>query len=471
MSLGLSRALAIALIVIVIVSVAILSSESMLLQWGMNSNAVSTTELSLRRELSDLSLLVAQLNAKLESSIASNAPLAAPASLTETPSTDATCTFAQHQQQRNDAAEIKRKLDSLLSRQTGTSETTVCPIAKRCDSNRLVIVRRPEAVADCADDDREWATRFLIAPPSPSLSLLPVGGLQRVNETRLRVVFLLPAGKDVFMDRWFHQMAAAAMRNERIDASMWGEGRDGWNASLSAAANLLARYDGPVDVVHMWWRHTLGGSSPIAAGACRVLSTTYHEIYCANRTIGRCGAHRALDQVNMAFFAYANTVPWALENLRTDQLYIHEPHGAERELFEHPVEAERDIDVLLAGRVEYFYPLRTKFYDIAVAGRGEPTITVRAHPSYAMANASAAEEQAADYAAQLKRAKIVLVCRSSRNFALRKYVEAAMAGALVVGDVPDERMAEFRSWLSQRRRCPCELRIISYSTCNPIQSR
>ena len=64
-----------------------------------------------------------------------------------------------------------------------------------------------------------------------------------------------------------------------------------------------------------------------------------------------------------------------------------------------------------------------------------------------MANESAAVAQSLSYAADLQRAKIVLVGRSSRNFALRKYAEAALAGALVVGDVPDERMSEFRSWI------------------------
>ena len=74
-------------------------------------------------------------------------------------------------------------------------------------------------------------------------------------------------------------------------------------------------------------------------------------------------------------------------------------------------------------------------------------IRVRVHPTYAMPNESFAIQQTIDYAADLKRAKIVLVGRSSRNFALRKYPEAAMAGALVLGDIPDERMSEFRSWL------------------------
>ena len=74
-------------------------------------------------------------------------------------------------------------------------------------------------------------------------------------------------------------------------------------------------------------------------------------------------------------------------------------------------------------------------------------IRIREHPTYAMANESAAIQQTLDYATDLKRSKIVLVGRSSRNFALRKYPEAAMAGALVVGDIPDERMNEFRSWI------------------------
>jgi len=57
------------------------------------------------------------------------------------------------------------------------------------------------------------------------------------------------------------------------------------------------------------------------------------------------------------------------------------------------------------------------------------------------------ETQTEDYANHLKKCKIVFVTSSLRRFALRKYVEAAMAGALLIGDLPAERQAEFRQYV------------------------
>ena len=50
-------------------------------------------------------------------------------------------------------------------------------------------------------------------------------------------------------------------------------------------------------------------------------------------TVGSCPSHRWLDKINVGFFAYANTMPWAAQSLRSNQLYVHMPHGADRELF------------------------------------------------------------------------------------------------------------------------------------------
>lgn len=55
--------------------------------------------------------------------------------------------------------------------------------------------------------------------------------------------------------------------------------------------------------------------------------------------------------------------------------------------------------------------------------------------------------QLEDYVSQLKRAKIVYMCSSIRKFALKKYVEAALAGTLIVGDIPAERQDEFREYV------------------------
>jgi len=86
-----------------------------------------------------------------------------------------------------------------------------------------------------------------------------------------------------------------------------------------------------------------------------------------------------------------------------------------------------------------------------------PDAVIRNHPGYhnigtpgntAGWNISgSAEEQEIDYASQLKRAKILLVSRSVRHYAVRKYVEGALAGCLLLGNVPDERQDEFRHYM------------------------
>jgi hypothetical protein len=61
---------------------------------------------------------------------------------------------------------------------------------------------------------------------------------------------------------------------------------------------------------------------------------------------------------------------------------------------------------------------------------------VRQHPSYDLPAEADALAQVGAYAAQLGQAKIVLVDSSRYRYPLSKYTEAAMAGALVVGDMP-----------------------------------
>ncbi len=41
------------------------------------------------------------------------------------------------------------------------------------------------------------------------------------------------------------------------------------------------------------------------------------------------------------------------------------------------------------------------------------------------------------------------ITSSRRNYALRKYHEAAMAGALLIGNVPNERQEEFREYMAE----------------------
>lgn len=51
----------------------------------------------------------------------------------------------------------------------------------------------------------------------------------------------------------------------------------------------------------------------------------------------------------------------------------------------------------------------------------------------------ASATQTINYANNLKNAKILLVTRSVRHYAVRKYTEGALAGCLLIGNIPPER--------------------------------
>jgi len=121
-----------------------------------------------------------------------------------------------------------------------------------------------------------------------------------------------------------------------------------------------------------------------------------------------------------------------------EPLVRHVPHCAERTIFE-PValpQSERPIPVLLTGKVHRrTYPLRSRFERWIRSGRlpGQ----VREHPTYELPTEADVLAQVQDYAHQLGQARIVVVDSSRYRYPLSKYTEAAMAGALVVGDMPE----------------------------------
>ena len=116
----------------------------------------------------------------------------------------------------------------------------------------------------------------------------------------------------------------------------------------------------------------------------------------------------------------------------------HIPHCVERSIFAPAAQPQpqRPIPVLLTGKIhKRTYPLRHRLQRLIRSGRvpGE----VRVHPSYDMETEAEALAQVQAYADHLGRAKIVVVDSSRYGYPLSKYTEAAMAGALVLGDVPE----------------------------------
>jgi len=115
------------------------------------------------------------------------------------------------------------------------------------------------------------------------------------------------------------------------------------------------------------------------------------------------------------------------------------PHCAEVTMFGHrPANSCRSIDALLAGNCgPSVYPLRGKWERVIAATCGQKATVQLKHPGYRKRSVQDCEKTVSRYAMFLGDAKIALVCSSKFKYPLAKYVEAAMSGCLVLGDMPD----------------------------------
>ena len=131
-------------------------------------------------------------------------------------------------------------------------------------------------------------------------------------------------------------------------------------------------------------------------------------------------------------------------------LLAHLPHCASSKIFltngNDDASSSKPIDVLLTGSLNaQVYPGRRKWAEVLQAIQAAPSnnmnIRILQHPGYAIKTRKEAEEQLLKYADLLQRSKIVIITPSVFGMTLAKYVEAQMAGALVVGcgTLPFER--------------------------------
>lgn len=118
---------------------------------------------------------------------------------------------------------------------------------------------------------------------------------------------------------------------------------------------------------------------------------------------------------------------------------IHIPHCADPDIFAANAKdwGERTTELLVIGTLNRdVYPLRTRVAELIASWRlrGE----VRAHPGYRLTDADECRRQQINYARDLGNAKYVVCCSSKYGFGLAKFVEAAQAGACVIGDIPPD---------------------------------
>jgi hypothetical protein len=270
------------------------------------------------------------------------------------------------------------------------------------------------------------------------------------------------------MDRNFGFMRYAAQRERNLISSSAPPTADilhlsftfddcgvyGWRDRLDHAKNI------PTQSVRIRWEDE-----------CPAVGSTERPVYLCTSCVG---------MADVFLFAYSHEMSMYKEFAK-DRVLIHGPQCASPYLFFAPARSGpvRTIDVLLSGFSEGvvksfekngkawtqkkhdLYPFRKKLVLLAQTSYFEDNfgfqITVRAHPGYGNCSTSiecraskrskkGSEEQLWSYSQDLKRAKIVIVTRSSRNYSLRKYVEASMAGALLVGNIP-ENDEQYRAFM------------------------
>jgi len=278
-----------------------------------------------------------------------------------------------------------------------------------------------------------------------------------------------------------------AQQHPYINAVLWGPGFESYDSKSSVATNIRSQYwsDDYFDIIYLgrpFYKNdpinNVSFGEPIPE---TITFTGLHESFTCVRTSDTHQSGRAppfcsplahgdsiamadVKYVDLAFFAYAREMRF-FSDAAQSRLFVSHKQDASELLFKPG--GQRDIDVLLVGSENYInYPLRNRIFKLHEKGlikgamRYIPAVLRRnlnqTGPQLPTWETSQTREQneaqVRTYAAMLARSKIVIVTVSINNYALKKYFEAAMSGALLIGDVPCESSEEFRSYMIEISR-------------------
>ena len=231
----------------------------------------------------------------------------------------------------------------------------------------------------------------------------------------------------------FHQMAAVG-RCEGVHLTVWGAGFPHYREAEPLYENITREFGANAfDLIHVYkpGEHRAVAACPLPK------SIDYNEAWNRKAIFQEV----VQNDIRLIVFHHANDFE-ALQRrprLSRGRWLVHIPHCAERSIFEPAVRpwSERTVPVLLTGSLgAKFYPLRTRCAELIRIGQLPGDI--RPHPGYRTADVEQTRDQFVDYAQHLGRTRIALVLGITFDYALAKYPEAAMAGCLLIGDVPRE---------------------------------
>lgn len=137
------------------------------------------------------------------------------------------------------------------------------------------------------------------------------------------------------------------------------------------------------------------------------------------------------------------------ENKCKNKMFFYNPHHANPNVFKN-LNVNKDIDILLSGAIKnVHYPLRYRLSQL-IQSHANTTlknyrIQLLKHPGYSTQESFENKSQL-EYNELINRSKICISCSSKHNYRLGKYVEIAMAGGVLCGDLPyedKEKLSQF----------------------------
>ena len=303
----------------------------------------------------------------------------------------------------------------------------------------------------------------LVHNPHLPLQIKYMKSMQRIANFRLSTYTASQRYKWMFlsslrtykgmMDRHYFAQFYAAQRHPNIEAILWGDGFPGFDGSLTIIENVRRRFGSLeyFDVIY-----PLGGS--YSAKDFR-LASRYTPLMMREH---ECWGYRCLPAIidcNVSIFlqTFAYEMDLYHRSFSYNRVIAHSPTSAEPLIFYPPIvlqsdtSPQRDIDLLVVGALSSFvYPLRTRIGQMVQKGLIKNSF-IHVHPGYSFENNTVkqTESQMDTYAALLRRAKIVVVDSARYGYALSKYIEVALSGCLILGDLPAEREEEFRRYVVQ----------------------
>ena len=235
-------------------------------------------------------------------------------------------------------------------------------------------------------------------------------------------------------------------RHSEVRLIVSGPGWPDYNQHVTVQKNLDNIFP---DANLVLWHKPLGSDSTPSLGSPHQLKVPT----CIRFNEAWWPRQKALNEVlsagsKLVICHHANDIPRFNSRHAKELTIRHIPLCAEKSIFAKAAlpDEKRDIPVLLTGFIhKRVYPIRYRMQKLIQANRFPGKI--RQHPSYEMKDEAATIRQVHEYAEQLGRAKIVLVDSSRYKYPLAKYTEAAMAGALVLGDLPNDPPPGFQDFL------------------------